>query len=154
MTTAPAEVDLTIYQGQDWYAIFQLYADTANTIPFDLTGYEVDMHIREGVADSQASILIAASTRTTGDGADRIKFCGVQSSGEIDEDGNDPASGIVKVTISAAVSSAVSPSKRPRKGGQESVEFVYDVELTASDGTVTRIMRGVITFDLEVTRRT
>lgn len=154
MATAPAELDLTIYQGQDWVAAFELYTDTAQTIPFDATDYEVDMHIREGVADSEASLLAAASTRDTGDGAGRIQWLSRQSSGEVDTDGGEfPADGAFKVTLSAAVTAAMVASKRPRKGDFEIAEWLYDVELTSSSGTVIRVMQGVVNFHYEVTRR-
>jgi hypothetical protein len=154
-TSAPAEQDLTVYQGQDWTAVFELYQDTANTIPFDLTGYEIDMHVREGVADSAADLKIAASTRDTGDGAGRIQIIGRQSSGEVDVDGGEvPSDGVFKITLPAAVTAAVSPTKAPRKGDLATAEFVYDVEITSSTGIITRIMKGTFTLDLEVTRRT
>lgn len=151
--TAPAEQDLTIYQGQDWIAVFECFQDAANVVPFDFTGYEIDMHVREGVADSEASLKIAASTRATGSGAGRIAWLSRQSSGEVDPDGgSDPSSGAFKVTLAAAVTSAVTATKKPRPGSAASSTFVYDVEATDSAGVVTRLMRGAVTFDHEVTR--
>lgn len=153
--SAPAEQDLTVYQGQDWVAVFELYQDTANTIPFDLTGYEIDMHVREGVADSEASLKMAASTRSTGDGAGRIRIVNRQSSGEADPDGGEyPPDGVFTVTLAAGVTAAVAPTRKPRAGSAATATFLYDIELTSESGIVTRIMKGVLTLDLEVTRLT
>jgi hypothetical protein len=152
--TAPAEQDLTIYQGQTWSGIFELFTDTANTIRFDATDCEIDMHIREGEYNSGATLKLAASTRATGDGAGRITWLSQASDSSIDEDGSDPSVGIFKVEFAASVTEAVSPTKPPRKGDHETVEFIYDVEVVYPDGvTVIRIMEGVINFNLEVTHR-
>ena len=152
---APAEVDLTVYQGQDWTALVELFTDAAQTAYFDLTGYEIDMHVREGVADSEASLKIAASSRSTGDGAGRIVVLGRQSSGEVDLDGGAiPSDGVFRVTLAAAVTAAVAPTKKPRPGSAATANFLYDIELTSASGIITRVMRGAFTLDLEVTRRT
>jgi hypothetical protein len=152
--TAPAELDLTLYQGQTYSAIFQLWSDTAQTIPFDATGCEVDIHIREGEADSGATLKIAASSRATGDGASRITWLSYASDNTVDEEGGEnKADGVFKLLLAADVTSAVSPTKAPRKGSHETVEMIYDAEITHSDGSVTRVMEGVLNFNLEVTRR-
>lgn len=154
MTTAPAEQDFTLYQGQSWTAIFQLYADAAKTIPFDATGCEIDMHIREGVADSEAPLVLAASSRATGDGAGKVEWLSYASDNTVDEDGEaHKPDGVFRVTLSADDTELLTPAKKPRKGGFETAEFLYDIEIVDSDGEVTRFMKGTLTVDLEVTRR-
>ena len=155
MTTAPAEQNFTLYQGQNWSAIFRLFGDTAQAVPFDATGCEIDLHIREGVADSEAPVILAASTRATGSGAGKITWLSYASDNSVDEDsGGHKPDGIFKVALSAADTASMTPAKKPRKGSFETAEFIYDIEITNGSGEVTRIMKGTITLDLEVTRRT
>ena len=151
---APAEQDLTIRQGESWHAVFKLYSDAAQTVPFDATGCEIDMHIREGVADSLASVLLAASTRATGNGAGKITWGSYASDNTVDEDGADKADGIAIVDFLPADTILLTPSKRPRKGGHETASFIYDIEVTYADGAVKCIIVGTISVPLEVTRRT
>lgn len=151
---APAEQDLTIRQGESWHTVFKLFSDTANTIPFDATGCELDLHIREGVADSLAGILLAASTRDTGDGAGKITWGSYASDNTVDEEGADKADGIAIVDFLPTDTILLTPAKRPRKGGHETASFVYDLEVTFADGGVKCIMVGTISVPLEVTRRT
>lgn len=150
---APAEVDFTVYQGQDWSALVELFTDAAQSIHYDLTGCEIDMHIREGVADSDAEVEAALSTRSTGDGAGRIAIVGRNSAGTADGDSAAvPSDGVFKLIIAAAVSKAMVPAKKPKKGSAQTHEFVYDIEITDAAGLTVRVMRGVLTVDFEVTR--
>lgn len=150
---APAEVDLTVYQGQDWTALVELFTDAAQTQFFDLTGYEIDMHVREGVADSEAAVKIALTTRVGATGAGRIVVVGRDSSGTADPDSEAvPTDGCFKLVLDDAVTKAVAPTKKPKRGSAATAEFLYDIELTSAAGVVTRVMRGVLTLDLEVTR--
>jgi hypothetical protein len=152
--TAPAEQDFTIYQGQNWSAIFRLFSDAANTVPFDGTDCEIDMHIREGVYDSDAPVILAASTRATGDGAGRIRWLSYASDNSVDEEGGAySGDGVFIIELTAAMTTALIPAKKPRKGGHETSEFIYDVEVVDADGGVVRILKGVITLDHEVTNR-
>lgn len=153
-TTAPAEQDFTIYQGQTWSAVFELFADANQAVPFDATGCEIDLHIREGVYNSGAVLKLSATTRETGDGAGRIVWIGRSSDGTVDEDARDPSSGVFRIAFAAADTAAVKPTKAVKKGDHETAEFIYDAEITYADGvTVLRIMTGAISMPLEVTHR-
>ena len=51
------------------------------------------------------------------------------------------ATGVVQLQLDAATSNVMDPGR-----------YVYDVELTASDGVVSRIMEGIVTITPGVTR--
>lgn len=150
---APAELDLTIRQGESYRAIFKLYSDAAQTAPFDATGCEIDLHIREGVADSLAGIILAASTRSTGDGAGKIAWLAYASDNTVDEGASDPADGVFALDFDPDDTVLLTPTKRPRKGAHETATFIFDVEVTFASGSVKRVIQGTISVPLEVTRR-
>ena len=54
---------------------------------------------------------------------------------------NSPTSGIIIMSLTATQTAAL-------KSGR----FVYDLQITAADGTVTRVIEGVITLRPEVTK--
>lgn len=150
---APAEQDLEIRQGDSWRAIFKLFSDTAQTIPFDATGCEIDMHIREGVVDSLADIKLAASTRATGDGAGKITWLSYASDNTVDEEGTNQADGIFCIDFDPDDTVLLAPTKKPRKGAHETATFIYDVQIVYPSGAQKCIMQGTISVPLEVTRR-
>lgn len=150
----PAEQDLEIVQGESFSAIFHLYADTAQTIPFNATGADIDIEIREGVADSGAPVILAATTRLTGDGAGKIRWLSYASDNSVDMEGDgDPGDGVFLLELTPADTIKLTPSKKPRKGAHASASFIYDAEIAWSSGESKRVMQGTITVDLEVTRR-
>ena len=54
---------------------------------------------------------------------------------------NDPTNGVIVMSLTAVQTAAL-------KSGR----YVYDLQITAADGTVTRVIEGVITFRPEVTK--
>ena len=54
---------------------------------------------------------------------------------------NTPTNGIIVMSLTAVQTAAL-------KSGR----YVYDLQITAADGTVTRVIEGVITFRPEVTK--
>jgi hypothetical protein len=152
---APAEQDFTLYQGENWRVIFQLYSDDAQSVPLDCTGSEIDINIREGVADSGATILLAASTRSTGDGANRIDWLSYASDGSVDEDetNGDPVDGVFRVDFTPQEMSELRATKKPRKGAHETASFIYDAKRSVGTAEAKRFLQGSITLDLETTRR-
>jgi len=54
---------------------------------------------------------------------------------------NSPTNGIIVMSLTAVQTAAL-------KSGR----YVYDLQITAADGTVTRVIEGVITFRPEVTK--
>lgn len=152
--TAPANQDFTIYQGQDWSAVLELFQDDAQTIPFDLTGYEIDMQWREGVADSGAEPVFQATTRTGQTGSGRIVVVSRNSAGEPDPDGSPvPSQGVIRIDVASAVSSAIKPSKSVKAGNRYNATFFFDLDLISASSREYRVMSGKIVLNLEVTRR-
>lgn len=147
MTTAPANYDFPpVYQGAVWNPILAFFQDEAQTIPVDLTGYEVDMHVRsKPSADFDPVLIVALSTRAAGEGAGRITFT--------DANGvpGDPSLGCVRLLLTSAETAAIlwdgSASNIPAL-----MTFYYDIELVAPGGAVQRVMRGKWPFDAEITR--
>lgn len=144
MTIQPAMYDFPpVLQGSDWRIQLQLFSDKAQETPIDLSGCEIDMHIRDvPAADASDQLLLALSTRATGDGAGRITF--------VD---NDPTQGKIQLDLSANDTTVLVWEGNARAVPAIAV-FWYDIELTNADGRVQRIMRGKWPFDAEITKQT
>lgn len=132
-----------ILQGSEWEPVLQFFQDKARTLPLDLTGYEIDMHVREKpAADIDATIIVALSTRLVGEGANRIII--------VD---NDPTQGAVQLRLTAAETESI-PWDGQARGVPAVINFWYDLELVAPSGRVQRVMRGKWPFDAQITKQT
>lgn len=153
---APFEHDFSARQGVPWIGILQLFEDEAETVPFDWTGYAIDMHIREGVADSGATVKAHLSNREGSDETPRIFFIGKDSNGLPVIDGPpDPTNGFIMLKLPAAETSEITPTKpRPRPGSYPfTAEFYYDIEYAPAGGEPDCLAFGKWSLALEVTRR-
>lgn len=145
--TTPANFDFPpIYQGTEWTPVIQFFQDDDQTIPLDLTGYEVDMHVRrKPSADMDPNVMVALTTRSEGEGAGRITF--------VDGDGlpADPDEGAIKLFLTSEETAAIK-----FQGQAASIPAImtlwYDIELVAPSGRTIRVMRGKWPLDAEVTR--
>lgn len=52
-----------------------------------------------------------------------------------------PSTGVIKLSLSSATSSSIKPGR-----------YLFDLELTAADGTKTRVIEGMLTINAEITR--
>ena len=96
--------------------------EVSEKVPQDLTDYTAAMQVRPTAESTE--VIISA---TTANGKLVISA----------------AEGLVTFNIDATETAALSPAQFPA---------VYDLELTSPTGTVTRLARGAVTLELEVTR--
>lgn len=138
-------------QGSSWRRAIKFWQDDARTAPVDLTGFAVDLQIREGVADSGATLIKQLSTRS---GIGGIRFVGQNGDGTPNLTGTpNPANGWVILEMSDEQTAALTGSKPPRpKAFPATALFYYDLELTSPSGETQRRMAGTFTVSLEVTR--
>jgi len=102
-----AVTNLIVYQGADFETTFYVSKDNGQN--FDLTGYSGASLIKKHYESSTSTSIVVEITP--------------------------PASvGAVKLSLSNAVTSAMTPGK-----------YVYDVVLTAPDGIKSRVLEGVLT---------
>lgn len=161
LPAAPASVDFLIednsgcFQGSPWQAVMQFFTDDAGVTPYDFTDHEIDMHIREGVADSGATAVADLTTRSSSAQTPRIFFIGADSAGlPVIEGTPDPTNGFVLFKIPAAETALITPSKTIKKGKYPVVSrFDYDIEVTAAGGEPSRLAMGIWELSHEVTRR-
>jgi hypothetical protein len=139
-------------QGSEWRRYIRFWQDEAKTIPVDFTGYAIDMHIREGVADSGSGVQAHLSSRAGSDETQRIFFIGVNSAGEPVPEVEDETSGMVMLLLSADDTRQIVPTKVAKRGLVEAT-FVYDMEWTPPGADPQRKMAGDFVLSLEVTRR-
>lgn len=120
--------NLTCEQGADFLrSIILKYPDandpTGSTyLNFDLAGYTARMQVRRTV---ESSTTMVSLTTDVGGG---IAIEPASTKGEI------------RVTMSAATTAALDSNG------------VYDLEIISGSGTVSRVIQGTFTLDLEVTR--
>lgn len=125
-----------IRQGQTWTYVF---THTASGSPVDLTGYSARMAIRYGFELSNEAYLSSGSDANGG----TITLGG--------------ANGTVTLAMTAAQTAALAGDlttilfTEPRKKAEQYVDFLYDLEIEAPDGTVTRLLEGNIRVQREVT---
>lgn len=142
-----------VAQGSRWTRFVRLWQDAAKTLPVDFTGASVKMHIREGVADSGAAVKAELSSAASSDDPQRIFFPPADSNGLPVEGGaEDRTSGFLMLDLEAAASTAILPTKLPKRGSLAEAMFYYDLEITDSLGVPRRRMRGQWPLSLEVTR--
>lgn len=129
-----------IEQGASW-ARTVTWLDSVGT-PVNLTGYTAKMQIRLE-ADSTDLIMELNTTPATGKGT--IALGG--------------AAGTIQLDLTAADTAAMSftgaESGSVAEGSSDAAEGllgVYDIELTAPGGAVTRLLAGIVCFSAEVTK--
>lgn len=108
-------VDFYIDQGTDYENIITI--NDSGGQPRNLTGYTVASQIRKGHRSSTSYPFTAGLF------------------------GNDPATGRIILTLTAAQTSAI-PAGR----------YVYDIEFTSPAGKKSRVIEGMVTINPEVTR--
>ena len=143
--------DFACDQGSSWRRAVKFWQDVGKTAPVNLTGFQVDMHIREGVADSAAALVKQLSTRV---GSSGIRFVAQNLDGTPNLSGTpDPANGWVLLEMSDEETTLLVPSKLPKpKSFPAPALFYYDLELTSGAGETQRRMAGNFSLSLEVTR--
>lgn len=120
----PANLDITIYQGSDFQLPFVL--EDVDGDPISLSGASIAGKVRNDLDDA-SPILTFVGTVTDG------------------------ANGEGQITATAAVTAAiVLPASAAKK--RPLTKYVYDVEVTYSDGTVARILEGFCFFSPEVSK--
>ena len=121
-------LDLIIEQGAAFWRRLTWQDGDGN--PVDLTGYSARMQVRDGYGGAQVIELTTANGRITLGGAD----------GTIELS--------IAATDTAALSVDLSDCRRTVPARQR---HVYDLELEASDGTVTRLVEGLADIHAEAT---
>lgn len=122
--------DFTIEQGTT-LDLTITWKDSTNAL-VNLTGYTARMQIRPDIAS--ATVLYELNTSpTTGQGT--ITLGG--------------AAGTIRLQASAAHTAAFNWAV---SSGSSVATAVYDLELTSGSGVVTRLVKGTVSLDFEVTR--
>ena len=123
---AAGEYNFTVEQGTTM-DIPITWRDGSNN-PVNLTGYTARMQARETLAAS--TTLFEWTTENS-----RIELGG--------------ATGVITIKATAVETAGFS---WPIPAGQTNPQGVYDLELISGTGVVTRLLKGTITIDREVTR--
>jgi hypothetical protein len=122
---AAGALDLTCEQGTTFKRTITLYQDTAKAVPVDLTGFTFRGQIRSSAKATGAptAAFLCAITNATG--------------------------GAFSISLTAEQTSAI-----PTIGESYSVmkAYVYDLEMVAGDGTVSRLLNGAFNVSPEVTK--
>lgn len=149
--SAPAEIPFTCLQGSPFQAVIQMFQNTAGTIAVDFTGYTFKMQIREGVADSGATVIKTLTSEGVGPG---IVFIGANTDGTPNIEGSpDPTNGMIFIRMASAETALLKASKPPKIRSYPAVaNLFYDIEATPSGGDPRRIAFGAFDVSLEVTR--
>lgn len=152
--SAPAEIPLEFRQGSPFEVVLQFFQDEAGTIPVDLTGYELNMHIREGVADSGAPLVASLSSVATSDLDARIFVVPIASDGTPDLSGaEDPTSGAVFLRLLSTETADLKTAKPPKQRSYPvEIPLFYDLEAKPPDGQAFALAFGPLTGTAEVTR--
>ncbi len=151
--TSPAEVDYECRQGSPYHGLLQFFSDTGATQPYDFTGYSFEMHIREGVRNSGAPLIMSLSSEDTSGQDARIFFIGETTSGEPDVVGTaDPPNGFIYRHLTSTDTRGFATAKPPKQRNYPVVApFFYDIEATAPGGEPFCICFGKFDVTLEVT---
>ena len=119
----PAKINLTIYQGTDFYKSFQwLTGSGDNQTPVNITGCMFRMHIRVKITDETPLLVLTTENN-------RIQII-------------DAEQGKFKIVIDAETTASMNFSTKA----------VYDLEIIDSLNKVSRLFGGTITLNPEVTR--
>lgn len=114
--------NITINKGATYRQVF-VWSQGSPAVPVDVTTYTARMQVREDIDDVTPILDITTTPAATGD----------ITLGTTD--------GLVTVFISDTTSTAITVD-----GG------VYDLEMVAAGGDVTRLLEGAVVFTSEVTR--
>lgn len=154
MTAEAVEIPLEFRQGSPFEIVIQLFQDEAKTIPLDLTGYELNMHIREGVADSSAPLVAFLSSVASSAQDRRIFVVPIATDGTPDLSGSeDWSTGAVYLRLLSAETSAIRTAKPPKQRTfPVELPFFYDLEATPPGGQPFAVAFGPFTGTAEVTR--
>lgn len=123
--TGPAELNITIYQGADFYLPFTCYEEDGVT-PVPLSGATVRGMVRNDIDDA-APILTFVGAVTDGPGG----------SGTLTSPG---------ATTAALVLPASAAKKRPL------TKYIWDAEVVFADGYIQRLFEGFCFVSGEVTK--
>jgi len=123
--------DITIEQGASWRLVLNWKGDDGYVVP--LNGWQARMQVRETYASKTPLLDL-----TTENG--RITL--------------DAANGVIAIEIPAAETAAVpiNHTKATWVDGKQAQQLVYDLEMIAPSGQVTRLLQGAVLFTPEVTR--
>lgn len=123
--------DIVIEQGADWRLVITWKDADGNAM--NLTGYLARMQVRESFSSK-----VKVFDLTTENG--RITL--------------DAAEGIVTMHMDAAVTAGavINPAKTAWIDGKQAQQLVFDLEMIAPGGTVTRLIQGAALFVPEVTK--
>lgn len=123
--------DIVIEQGADWRLVITWKDADGNAM--NLTGYQARMQVRESFASK-----VKVFDLTTENG--RITL--------------DAANGIVTMHMDATVTAGavINPAKTAWIDGKQAQQLVFDLEMIAPGGTVTRLIQGAALFVPEVTK--
>lgn len=121
---AAGRADLYIEQGADWIVNISLYRDFEQTIPFDLTGYLIEMQIRKD----------AGSCNVTAEPAIAVV---------------DATGGKIQVLLTRQQTRDIPVWG---KSYEDIAEYVYDLYIKEPDGIRLRILNGYIRVSPGVTR--
>lgn len=123
--------DIIIEQGADWRLVIT-WKD-AEGAPVNLTGYTARMQVRESFASKVKVFDLTTENNLIALAA---------------------ADGTITMHLPAAVSAAVvvNPAKAAWVDGKQALQLVFDLEMIAADGAVTRLIQGAALFVPEVTK--
>ena len=123
--------DIIIEQGADWRLVMN-WKDPGG-VPMNLAGYRARMQVRETFA-AKAKVF----DLTTENGMITL----------------DAVNGLVSLHLPADVSAEVPilPAKTAWIDGKQAQQLVFDIEMIAPDGGVTRLIQGAVLFVPEVTK--
>lgn len=121
---AAGKCDLSIEQGATFRTRLTIKAGSPATV-IDLTGYTAKMQFR-AAATSTSPVIMTVSSGTA------PPATGLTLGG---------SAGTIDILIAAADTDPITATRA-----------VYDLEITAPNGDVTRVLKGSVLFDPEVTR--
>ena len=110
---------------------FEIAYKDSGSVAIDLTDYQARMQLRPSIGSSEVYLTLSSSLNPCGSGLNMSGSGGLKP----------PTSGAIGVFLTAASSSQLNFSKA-----------VYDLEIVAGTGEVTKIIRGVVKLIREVTK--
>lgn len=144
------QVDFKADQGSTWRRFLRFMSGAS---PVDLTGYTIDMQIREGVAASGASAVATLTNRASpAEGAGRISFVGMTGTDPDPDVTADPTNGWIMLLLTDEEMAAIGPSTAKKKNFPLDATYYYDIELTDTAGETQRRVAGEWALSLEVTK--
>lgn len=119
----PANLDITIYKGQDFLFSGQLFDDTNTDTPVSLAGAAITAKIRNDIEDAAP---IATFTCTIDDGPN----------------------GEFSIKMPGATTATIATDNSPAKT-RKITKYLWDCYITYSDGVIQRILEGFCYIDPE-----